>query len=89
MLKAIILKVERNANDPQVNLEVSYVDDEMSPEFQLTQVLTLPTDNATEETVRNIVEGKLKELDAGLKATIQKEQELRDIFQGMEIQLNG
>lgn len=88
MLKAIILKVERNANDPQVNFNVSFIDDEMTPEFQVTQVFTLPVDDElNDEKVRNVIQQRLKELSDGVQATLQKEQQLRDTFQGMEITL--
>lgn len=84
MLRAIILKVERNPNDPQIDVVVNFFDEETK--FQREQVFTFPVDEElTFEKVENAVQISGKELKSGLSDTIQKEVAIRDEFQGKEI----
>lgn len=85
-LKARVQKVSRNSNNPQVDLEVVYFDN--SKKFQIERVLTLPVDEElTIEKVEAIIQSEGKAYKDDLVKTIQKEDEIRDEYQGKEFDI--
>lgn len=74
-------KISRNTNNPQIDFEVVYADEELG--FQTTRVFTFPVDEElTDEKVHFALEQAAQELENGLKVTMSKEADLRDKFQG-------
>lgn len=85
-MKAIIQKVSRNSTDPQVDVVVTYIDE--NKKFQTERVFTFPVDEElTFEKVEEAVRASGKELKDGLADTIQKEVAIKDEFQGKEIEI--
>lgn len=87
MLKAIIKKVSRNDNDPQVDMVVTYIDEDKS--FQVERVFTFPADaDLTNEKVEQAIISTGQEYKQGLADTIVKEDAIRKEFQGKEFEIN-
>jgi ABC-type uncharacterized transport system auxiliary subunit len=87
-MKAKVLKVSRNQNDLQIDVEVNFIDESTNPVFQAYRVFTFPVDQTlTKEKIENAIKATGKELDSGLKNTILKEEFVREEFQGKEIKI--
>ncbi len=85
-LKARVQKVSRNSKNPQVDLEVVYFDD--AKKFQIERVFTLPVDEElTLEKIEALIQSEGKIYKDDLVKTIQKEDEIRDEYQGKEFDI--